>query len=620
MEKGKQNPRTLSLTHPPPTRGFKRRLACSNSMLRSPICSVLGHVDHGKSSLLDTIRGTTIVTAEPGAITQAIGASIVPRNVITKLAGDLLKRFSFQLSIPGLLFIDTPGHAAFTSMRKRGGSLADIALLVVDVNEGFMPQTLESIEILKQYKTPFILAANKVDLIPGWKPSGEQSILKALEKQAESVRQNVDVRVYELVGKLQELGFDAERFDRVSDYTRQVAIIPVSAKTGEGIAEVLMLIAALSQRYLADRLEITPDAPGRGVILEVKEEKGLGVTIDVILHDGMIKPGDVLLTPSLTGIIKTRVRGILMPQPLQEMRDRKASFKPVREAVAAAGVKILAPGIAEAVAGMPVRFLRDEREAEHMSRELQAEVDEVLLEEGKEGILVKADTLGSLEAVLSLLREHDIPVRKARLGPVSRRDVIDAAASQRDEEKIILAFNTSIHADAEDLLAKERVIVIRNDIIYKLIDEYHVAVERIRREKQREALKRLTRPARIGLLPGYVFRQSNPAIVGVLVEKGVLTPGVELMREDGKKIGRVKSIQLEGESVSEAEEGKRVAVSIEGAIVGRQIEEGMTLYTFIPEHEFKEYKTYRDVLTPSEKEVLNQIATIRRKENPVWGV
>ncbi len=589
-------------------------------MLRSPICSVLGHVDHGKSSLLDTIRGTTIVTAEPGAITQAIGASIVPRNVITKLAGDLLKRFSFQLSIPGLLFIDTPGHAAFTSMRKRGGSLADIALLVVDVNEGFMPQTLESIEILKQYKTPFILAANKVDLIPGWKPSGEQSILKALEKQAESVRQNVDVRVYELVGKLQELGFDAERFDRVSDYTRQVAIIPVSAKTGEGIAEVLMLIAALSQRYLADRLEITPDAPGRGVILEVKEEKGLGVTIDVILHDGMIKPGDVLLTPSLTGIIKTRVRGILMPQPLQEMRDRKASFKPVREAVAAAGVKILAPGIAEAVAGMPVRFLRDEREAEHMSRELQAEVDEVLLEEGKEGILVKADTLGSLEAVLSLLREHDIPVRKARLGPVSRRDVIDAAASQRDEEKIILAFNTSIHADAEDLLAKERVIVIRNDIIYKLIDEYHVAVERIRREKQREALKRLTRPARIGLLPGYVFRQSNPAIVGVLVEKGVLTPGVELMREDGKKIGRVKSIQLEGESVSEAEEGKRVAVSIEGAIVGRQIEEGMTLYTFIPEHEFKEYKTYRDVLTPSEKEVLNQIATIRRKENPVWGV
>jgi translation initiation factor 5B len=141
-------------------------MAPSPKYIRQPIVSVLGHVDHGKTSLLDYIRGSTVAAREAGAITQHIGATEVPINAIYNVCGELLKGKKFTL--PGLLFIDTPGHHAFTTLRIRGGSLADIAILIVDINEGFKPQTYESLRILKQYKTPFIVVANKIDAISGW--------------------------------------------------------------------------------------------------------------------------------------------------------------------------------------------------------------------------------------------------------------------------------------------------------------------------------------------------------------------------------------------------------------------------------------------------------------------
>src|SRR3989338_9048939 len=134
-------------------------------MLRQPIIAILGNVDSGKTQLLDTIRNTAIVESEPGRITQSIGCSIIPIESIKKICGNMLENLKLEIKIPGFLIIDTPGHAAFTSLRKRGGNLADMAILVVDVNDGIKVQTIECIGILRQYKTPFVIALNKIDLI-----------------------------------------------------------------------------------------------------------------------------------------------------------------------------------------------------------------------------------------------------------------------------------------------------------------------------------------------------------------------------------------------------------------------------------------------------------------------
>jgi translation initiation factor 5B len=262
---------------------FKNEQLIPNSMaLRSPICTVVGHVDHGKSSLLDNIRGSAIVKTEAGGITQAIGASIIPLSTIMKICGPLLESLKMKFTIPGLLFIDTPGHAAFTNLRKRGGNLADIAILVIDIREGIMPQTLESIEILKQYKTPFIIAANKIDLISSWKKLAP-GLVKNINEQSPQTTADFETKLYQIVGKLSELGLSADRFDRISDYTKQIAIVPTSAQSGEGIPELLMVLAGLAQKYLEQCLDCNVEGNAKGIVLEVKEDKGIGKAMDVII-------------------------------------------------------------------------------------------------------------------------------------------------------------------------------------------------------------------------------------------------------------------------------------------------------------------------------------------------
>src|SRR3989338_4471984 len=281
-------------------------------MLRQPIIVAMGNVDAGKTQLLDTIRGTAIVDSEPGKITQSIGCSQIPIDVVKKISGTLLQKAKIEIRIPGFLIIDSPGHAAFTNLRKRGGNLADIAILVVEINEGIKLQTIECIEILKTYKTPFILAANKIDLISGWK-SSQGSLIENINKQQENVKNLLDKKIYELVGKLSEFGFDSERFDRVEDYTKQIAIVPTSAKTGEGIAELLMVLAGLAQKYLEKCLKCDVAGNAKGTILEVKEEKGLGITLDTIIYDGSLKVNDYLVIGGIDGPIVVKIRALLEP-------------------------------------------------------------------------------------------------------------------------------------------------------------------------------------------------------------------------------------------------------------------------------------------------------------------
>jgi translation initiation factor 5B len=591
---------------------------------RKVLLTVVGHVDHGKTSLLDKIRRTAVTTGEAGAITQAIGVSIIPIEVIKKICGSLLDVFKNNLTVPGLLAIDTPGHAAFTSLRKRGGSLADIAILVVDINEGFKPQTIESIEILKANKVPFIVAANKIDLIHGWQYDKNKLLLENVGSMDHQIQGEFEKKLYELVGKMQEQGFQSERFDRIDDYTKQIAIVPVSAFTGQGIPELLMVLTGLAQKFLEKKLEIEETGNAKGTILEVKEEQGLGITLDTILYNGQLKVNDTLIIGNIDGAIVTKIRALLEPAELAEMREKKSKFKNVKTVTAATGVKISAPGLDHAISGMPIRSCSGKQEEiELLKSEVQEEIGEIVMEcDDCLGVMIKADTIGGLEALRNLLQEEEIPISSASIGDVSKKDLskLESIKDKDEFHGVLLGFNIKVPEDIVELAKNKKLKIINHDVIYKTIEEYEKYLETLKKEIEMRKLSSLVRPCKFAVLKGYTFRQNNPAIVGVEIEIGQIKSGDPIMTVEGKRITSAKSMQEGKDNINLAQQGKQLAMSMDGVTVGRQVEEGDFLYTDVPEEDFKKLKDLKKNLSKMEIEVLKEIAEIKRKSNPVWGV
>ena len=583
-------------------------------MIRQPIICVMGHVDHGKTSLLDRIRSTTITAREAGGITQHIGASEVPLEVIKKTVGPLIQKFGINITIPGLLFIDTPGHEAFTNLRRRGGSVADLAILVVDVTKSFEPQTYEALEILKEYKTPFIVAANKIDAVTGWMPQPTQSFSESISNQRREVADDLEARIYGLIGKLSELGFNSERFDRVKDFKTEVIIVPESAKTGEGIAELLMYATGLAQRFLEQRLQIEVSGPGRGNIIERKEDKGLGTTIDIILYNGTIKVNDTIAFATQSGFGTTKIKALLKPKELQEMRESSSKFYYVDSVSAASGIKVSGSGLDEALPGSLVLST----EIPNYQQEIKAEISEIFAVE-KAGVILKADTMGSIEALSRLLKAENISISKKEIGKVTKRDILDAFSMKATDPygAVVLAFNVLVDEEARAESEATGISVIGSNIIYKIIDDYKAWVQKEREAEKNVLEKSLVFPGQVKLLPNSTFRISHPAVFGVEVQKGRIKPGYQMMNEHGTIIGKVKEIQDNGISMQEAKKGSSVAISIDDVTYGRQIRENDILYTFMNDENERalRYK-FESLLDEESKDLLEQISQIKGKGRP----
>jgi len=588
-------------------------MSAPSKYVRQPIVSVLGHVDHGKTTFLDYIRGTTVAARESGAITQHIGATEVPIDAIYTLCGSLLKNKKFTL--PGLLFIDTPGHHAFTTLRARGGSLADLAVLIVDINEGFKPQTYESIKILKQYKTPFIVAVNKIDAISGWQRFDDPVAKTRIDKQRGNVKNIFEEKIYEIIGTISEQKLNADLYFNIADFRKTVGIIPISAKTGEGIPELLMVLVGLAQRFLEDQLNIE-SGPAKGTVLEVKEETGLGTTIDAIIYNGVLRDEDEIVIGTRSEPVVTRIKALLKPKPLDEIRDPRERFDKVKEVHAACGIKISSPNLENVIPGAPIRVVKDNLEEVLDEIKNQTKID---FELDDEGIIIKADTIGSLEALIKESREKGIKIRKAEIGHVSKRDIIEADATLDPLNKVIFAFNVRILPDAKEELENVDIMVFNEDVIYTIMENYDEWVEKKKTELERIRRQEFTHPGMIKFLPEYVFRVNHPAIIGVRVLGGRIKTGLRLMKEDGKIVGTIKGIQSENKPVDEAIQGQEVAISIEGATVGRQIKGGDILYTDIPSSDAKKLREM-DTLNLDEKDVLNKIFEIKRKTDKFWGI
>jgi translation initiation factor 5B len=590
--------------------------------IRQPIVCVLGHVDTGKTLLLDRIRKTTVQAREAGGITQHIGASFFPTETLKQLIGPLLSMLKGEIQIPGLLIVDTPGHEAFTNLRRRGGSVADIAILVVDILKGFEAQTYECIEILKARKTPFIVAVNKIDRIPGWKPQPTAPFLKTYPTQDSYVKENLDNKLYEIMGMFSRIGFKTDRFDHIKDFTSTIALVPTSAKTGEGLNELLMVLVGLTQQYLKKRLQTT-EGPAKGSILEVKEEPGLGLTLNIIVYDGTLHKDDLIVVGGKEKPVITHTRALLVPKPLDEIRDPRDRFSSVDAVFAAAGVKVVASGLEGVLAGAPLYAVPSDGDTEKYADLVSEEIDRIRIATEIEGIILKADTLGSLEAIAEILKQNKVQVRLADVGDVSKRDVIEASVVKSHEPLcgVILAFGVKILPDAEEEAERARVKIFKEQIIYNLIDNYLEWLRNERETKSEQEFEKLVKPGKIIVMPGFIFRRAKPAIFGVEILGGQLKPKYSLIRaEDGGDIGEVQQIQDKGKAVSQAKQGMQVAVSMDKPITGRHVFERDILYVKLPEHDAKALLTkHLDKLTVDEQEVLKEYSEQMRKKIPFWA-
>jgi translation initiation factor 5B len=590
--------------------------------LRQPVVVVLGHVDSGKTSLLDRIRGTAVQSREVGGITQHIGASYFPIETIKEITGKLFDKLSkSENPVPGLLVIDTPGHEVFANLRIRGGSAADIAIVVVDVNKGLEAQTIESLDILKNRKVPFVIALNKIDQISGWKKNNTILIADQLKIQDPIILSYLDEKVYNVVGALSRIGFSSEAFWRIKDFTKELAIVPVSAITGAGVPELLAVLVGLTQQYMSKRLE-RHETETKGIVLEVNDEIGLGPSANIILLDGTLKHGDRIVVGKRDSVTSTRIKALLLPKPLDEMRDPRDKFRHVDTVVAAAGLKITSPDLDGVLAGSPLYVVNNPEDEERLRSNIETEIKSAIIQTESNGIILRCDTIGSIEAITELLKKENIPVRSADLGNITRRDILSASAVREKDRYlgVVLGFNVKVLEEAEKEAYERRIKIFNEKIIYNLVRNYSEWVTYERVHEDSIIFNEIPPICKFQFLKGYVFRRNNPAVFGAEILIGKLRQKISVVNEKGKKIGVIHQIQNEGKNLEVADKGTQVALSIKGPTVGRQINEGDIFYTDLNSKEARFLlERFSNRLNEEEQEVFNFILSKKREIDPAFG-
>lgn len=553
----------------------------SKDNLRSPICVILGHVDTGKTKILDKIRQTNVQEGEAGGITQQIGATYFPTDAIMQKTEKIsissnYSRISkktgftqnFELKLPGLLIIDTPGHESFTNLRSRGSSLCNIAILVVDIMHGLEPQTIESINLLKQRKTPFIVALNKIDRVYDWKSTPNNPFLDSYNEQSPNVQSEFETRLEKAKIAFAEQGLNSEVFYKNTDVRKYVSLVPTSAITGEGIPDLLSLLVQLTQERMTASLMYLSEL--EATVLEVKVIEGLGTTIDVVLSNGILKEGDRIVICGLNGPIATNIRALLTPQPMKELRV-KSAYAHHKQVKAAMGVKIAAPELEKAIAGSRLLLVKEEDDEDDLKEEVTSDLTDLFgsVDKSGKGVAVQASTLGSLEALLSFLKDSKIPVASINIGPVYRKDVMRASImlEHAKEFAVLLAFDVKVDREAQDMADETGVKIFQADIIYHLFDQFTKYNNEVKEAKKKEMADKAIWPCTLKIVPGCVFNKRDPIILGVDVTEGSLrlsTP-ICVPSRGAVVLGTVAGIEKEHKSVEIAKKGQQVAVRIESS-------------------------------------------------------
>ena len=500
--------------------------ARSKDNLRSPICCILGHVDTGKTKLLDKIRQTNVQEGEAGGITQQIGATYFPVDALQQKTAVVNKDGKFEFKVPGLLVIDTPGHESFTNLRSRGSSLCNIAILVVDIMHGLEPQTLESMRLLRDRKTPFSVALNKIDRLYGWKKIDNNGFRESLELQNKGVQNEFRDRLEKTKVAFAEQGFNSELFYENKSLAKNVSLVPTSAHTGEGIPDMLKLLVSLTQERMTNKLMYLSEV--ECTVLEVKVIEGLGTTIDVVLSNGVLREGDRIVLCGLNGAIATNIRALLTPAPLKELRV-KSAYVHNQVVKASLGVKIAANDLENAIAGSRLLVVGPDDDEEDLEEEVMSDIENLLSKVSKtgRGVSVQASTLGSLEALLEFLKVSKIPVSNISIGPVYKRDVMQAGImlEKSKEYAVMLCFDVKVDKDAQAYADEVGVKIFTADIIYHLFDDFTKHMAQLAEQRKEDSKLLAVFPCVLHTVA--VFNKKDPIVIGVDVTEGslkLLTP------------------------------------------------------------------------------------------------
>ena len=537
--------------------------------LRSPICVIMGHVDTGKTKLLDKIRRTNVQDGEAGGITQQIGATYFPLETLQKMTKFFAEKINLEYKLPGLLIIDTPGHESFSNLRSRGSSLCDIAILVVDIMHGIENQTRESINLLRNKKTPFVIALNKIDRISDWKPNQNAPFVDTIRRQTPHAKDHFKKKMQFVLTQFQEEGLNAKIYSEMkfgeNQRVSEIPLVPTSAISGEGIPDLLMLVQLLTQTKMTKKL--TSKEELQCTVLEVKVEPGIGTTLDVILVNGVLQVNDIIVLAGLNGPIVTHIRALLTPEPLKELRV-KGQWQHHDIIYAAMGCKIAAPDLTGAIAGSELFVAKNMDEVEELKEKVIADVDSIInkVNKSEDGLLIQASTLGSLEALLSFLESKKIPVNSVGIGPLHRKDVLplQLIAERNPKFACVLAFNVEISQDASKFALENNIKIFKAEIIYHLTDEYDRYLEELKQKQKEAARAQAVFPVKLQYLENQMIHRSKPVIIGVKVISGTLRKGtpISTIGENPRFIGTIDSIQVNKQSVDTANIGQEVAVCI----------------------------------------------------------
>ncbi|OVA15644.1 Elongation factor [Macleaya cordata] len=592
-------------------RTTEAHLKRSADNLRSPICCIMGHVDTGKTKLLDCIRGTNVQEGEAGGITQQIGATYFPAENIRERTKEL--KADATLRVPGLLVIDTPGHESFTNLRSRGSGLCDIAILVVDIMHGLEPQTIESLNLLKMRNTEFIVALNKVDRLYGWKTCPNAPIVKAMKQQSNDVQNEFKMRLTQIITQFKEQGLNTELYYKNKEMGETFSIVPTSAISGEGIPDMLLLLVQWTQKTMVEKLMFSNEV--QCTVLEVKVIEGLGTTIDVVLVNGVLHEGDQIVVCGMQGPIVTTIRALLTPHPMKELRI-KGSYLHHKELKAAQGIKITAQGLEHAIAGTGLYVVGPEDDVEDVKETTMQDMRTVMsrIDKSGEGVCVQASTLGSLEALLEFLKSPavNIPVSGISIGPVHKKDVMRASVmlERKKEYATILAFDVKVTPEARELADESGVKIFIADIIYHLFDQFKAYIDNLKEEKKKEAAEEAVFPCVLKIMPNCVFNKKDPIVLGVDVLEGIAKVGTPICIPSREfiDIGRIASIEINHKQVDAAKKGQKVAIKIASSsseeqqkMFGRHFEMDDELVSHISRKSIDILKAnYRDDLSTDE--------------------
>ncbi len=519
---------------------------------RSPIMCIMGHVDTGKTKLLDNIRNTNVQDGEVGGITQQIGASFIP-------LGTLYNRTkNTNIKIPGLLMIDTPGHEAFSNLRQRGSSLCDIAIIVIDIMGGLEQQTIQSINMLIKSNIKFVFALNKIDRLYGWISNDKIDIQTALNENHVSDGEFKN-RLHDITTQIMELGLNAKLFWDNDSRDDTISICPISAKTGEGIHDLLNVVIDICQNDISDNIIFKDEL--KCIVMEKTINETLGDSIDVILINGTLKKGDTISLQTNDGIINTTIKNLLTPPPNKESRI-KSEYIHHELVKGSMGVKIVSNDINKAIVGTQIYLSSDD-----LIDTLVPETSTMKLQE--EGVIVYASTQGSLEALVHYLQNEckpSVPISNVFIGSITKKQILKLSINKTSKKEFstILAFNVNIEDEALQLANKNGITIFSAEIIYHLFDFYTKYRQDVINERKTLYRPQAIFPCTLKILEKHIYNKKNPLIFGVTVLDGNLHVGTPIIALDTKTyIGKVTSIQLNNNEVNIANKGTDVCIKVD---------------------------------------------------------